>query len=113
MIGRARIGRGGLIGTAARTAVIAGTATATTGAMARHQQRRAYEQQAEYQAQQAAPQPVYAEPVQAAPAPEQVEAAPAGGGDDLYAQLQQLGQLHAQGILSDEEFAQAKAKILG
>ncbi len=111
MIGRARIGRGGLIGTAARTAVIAGTATATTGAMARHQQRKMYEQQAEYSAQQTAPQPVYAEPVQAAPAPAQVEAA--GGGDDLYAQLQQLGQLHAQGILSDEEFAQAKAKILG
>ncbi|HWK92915.1 MAG TPA: SHOCT domain-containing protein [Luteimicrobium sp.] len=106
MIGRARIGRGGLIGTAARTAVIAGTATATTGAMARHQQRKMYEQQAEYSAQQTAPQPVYAEP---APAP----AEPAGGGEDLYAQLQQLGQLHAQGILSDEEFAQAKAKILG
>jgi len=112
MIGRARIGRGGLIGTAARAAVIAGTATATTGAMARHQQRKMYEQQSAY-AQQPAPQQVYAEPVQAAPAPEQVEAAPAGGGDDLYAQLQQLGQLHAQGILSDEEFAQAKAKILG
>ncbi|GMA23285.1 hypothetical protein GCM10025864_10440 [Luteimicrobium album] len=112
MIGRARIGRGGLIGTAARTAVIAGTATATTGAVARHQQRKMYDQQAAYE-QQAAPQPVYAEPVQAAPAPAQVEAAPAGGGDDLYAQLQQLGQLHAQGILSDEEFAQAKAKILG
>jgi hypothetical protein len=110
MIGRARIGRGGLIGTAARTAVIAGTATATTGAMARHQQRRMYEQEQEFAAQQTAPQPVYAEP--AAPAPAQV-GAPAGGGEDLYAQLQQLGQLHAQGILSDAEFAQAKAKVLG
>lgn len=111
MIRRARIGRPGLIGTAARTAVIAGTATATTGAMARRQQRRAYEEQAEYSAQQTAPQPVYAEPAPAAPAPAQVDAA--GGGGDLYAQLQQLGQLHSQGILSDDEFAQAKSKILG
>ena len=38
--------------------------------------------------------------------------APAGGGSDLMAQLNQLGALHAQGILSDEEFAAAKAKLL-
>jgi len=81
--------------------------------MARHQQRRMYEQEQEYAAQQPAPQPVHAEPAPAAPAPSAPEGSPAGGGADLYAQLEQLGRLHAQGILSDEEFAQAKAKVLG
>jgi hypothetical protein len=92
--------------------VVAGTASATVGAVGRRQQRRAYEEQAAYAPQQQA-QPVYAEPVASPGPPPQAEAGPAGGDDDLYAQLQQLGQLHAQGILSDDEFAQAKAKVLG
>lgn len=120
-----RRGRPGLIGLAARTAVVAGTATAVSGGMQRHQAEKAnqeYQAQA-YQAQQqqaameaaaaqavanaqaAAPPPAPA----AAPAP---PAAPAGDGPDLMAQLTQLGTLHAQGILSDEEFAAAKAKLL-
>jgi hypothetical protein len=40
-------------------------------------------------------------------------AAPAGGGDDMIAQLEKLGQLHEQGILTDEEFAAQKQKLLG
>jgi len=79
---------------ATRTAVVAGTATAVSGRVARRQAGR-YDQQAQ----------------QAAPPPEQ--AAPAPAEDDSMAQLQQLAQLHTQGVLSDEEFAAAKAKILG
>lgn len=112
-----RVGRPGLIGMAARTAVVAGTATAVSGSVARHQQNKAneqYEQQAyEAQQQQAAMDAAAAQAVAnaqaAAPPP---APAPAGGGNDLMAQLQQLGTLHAQGILSDEEFAAAKAKLL-
>lgn len=112
-----RIGRPGLIGTAARTAVIAGTASATAGAVQRRQANRAQQsweaQQAEAAqeqarieaaAQQAAAQ--YAQPAPAAPA-----AAPAQ--DDLLGQLERLGQLHASGVLDDAEFAAAKAKLLG
>ena len=46
-----------------------------------------------------------------APAPAPAPAAPAGG-NDMIAQLQQLGQLHTQGVLSDDEFAAAKAKLI-
>lgn len=113
-----RFGRPGLIGMAARTAVVAGTATAVSGAVAGHQQRKAYERQEEqaYEAQQqqaamdAAAAQAVANAQYAAPAP--APAAPAGGGDDLMAKINQLAQLHAQGILSDDEFAAAKAKLL-
>ncbi|WP_159601804.1 SHOCT domain-containing protein [Agromyces humi] len=113
------MGRPGLVGMAARTAVVAGTATAVSGSMQRNQQAKAeqqYEaQQYEAQQQQAAMQQAAAEAVaqqQAAAAPPPA-AAPAGGGSDVIAQLQQLADLKAQGILSDEEFAAAKAKLLG
>jgi hypothetical protein len=103
---------------AARTAVVAGTATAVSGSVARHQQNKAneqYEAQAyEAQQQQAAMDAAAAQAVanaQAAAAPA-APAAPAGGGDDMMTKLQQLATLHAQGILSDEEFAAAKAKLL-
>jgi hypothetical protein len=86
----------GLLRMAARTAVVAGTATAVSGRVARRQAAR-YDQQAPQQ---------YAEPY-AEPAP----AAP--DQSDQVAQLQDLAQLHSQGALSDEEFAAAKAKILG
>ncbi len=79
----------GLVRMAARTAVISGTATAVSGRVA-HKQAQKY-------AAQSAP---------AAPA-----ATPAA--DDTSAKLQELANLHAQGILSDEEFAAAKAKALG
>ncbi|OCI32179.1 SHOCT domain-containing protein [Oerskovia enterophila] len=108
-----RVGRPGLLGTMARTAVIAGTASATAGAVQRHQQGKA-EQQAEaqqYQAQQQAEQQqMYA--AQAAQAQAPAAAAPAGGENDLLAQLEKLGQLKAAGVLDDAEFAAAKAKLL-
>ncbi len=112
-----RVGRPGLIGMAARTAVVAGTATAVSGSVARHQQNKSnehYEAQAyEAQQQQAAMDAAAAQAVanaQAA-APPPAPAAPAAG-DDMMAKLQQLATLHSQGILSDEEFAAAKAKLL-
>lgn len=115
-----RFGRPGLIGMAARTAVVAGTATAVTGSMQRHQQQKAQDQweQEQYEAQQqqaqmqAAAQQAAAQQAaaqQAAPPP----AAAAAPGGDLMAQLQQLATMHTQGLLSDEEFAAAKAKLLG
>jgi hypothetical protein len=112
-----RIGRPGLIGMAARTAVVAGTATAVSGSVARHQQQKAYQQQEaqayEMQQQQAAMEAAAAQAVAAQTPAQQAPAAPApGAGDDLMAKLTQLGQLHAQGILSDDEFAAAKAKLL-
>jgi hypothetical protein len=84
----------------ARTAVIAGTATATSNAVNRRQagKNAAAMQQAEQQ--------VYAQP---APPP---PAAPVEM-DDKLAQLERLGQLKAQGLLSEEEFAAQKAAILG
>lgn len=48
---------------------------------------------------------------QAAPAPPQ--AAPGPGGADMIGQLRQLGELHDQGVLTDEEFAQQKSRLLG
>ncbi|MDF1602874.1 SHOCT domain-containing protein [Nocardioides sp. YIM 152315] len=108
MMGR-RVGRPGLIGTVARTAVIAGTAQATSNAVNRRQMARAEEraQASAYQQEQAA----QAYPP-AAPAPAPAAAAPADAGDDLIAQLTRLGELHQQGLLSDEEFAAAKQRLL-
>ncbi len=91
----------GLLRMAARTAVVAGTATAVSGRVHRRQAARYDAQdQEQYDAQQAA-------------APPQAAAPAAPAQDDSMVQLQNLAQLHAQGVLSDEEFAAAKAKILG
>jgi hypothetical protein len=86
---------------AATTAVVAGTAGAV-----HHAQDQKYANQAAAQAP-ADPEVVYVQ----APAEPQAAAAPAG--DDLNSQLMQLSQLHNAGVLSDEEFTQAKAKLLG
>ena len=88
----------GLVRGMARTAVVAGTATAVSGRVGRRQQQR-WGQQAEAEQAQAAP---------AAPAP-----APPPDGGDVSSQLQELASMHASGALSDEEFAAAKAKVLG
>jgi len=85
----------GLVRMAARTAVVAGTATAVSGRVQRRQAAK-YDQQDQQQ---------YAEQQQYAPPP---PAEP-----DSTAELQNLAQLHNQGVLTDEEFAAAKAKILG
>ncbi|WP_173921805.1 SHOCT domain-containing protein [Agromyces sp. Marseille-P2726] len=122
-----RVGRPGLIGMAARTAVVAGTATAVSGSVQRHQQEKAQQQydQQQYEAQQqqaqmqaaaqqAAAQQQYTAQQQYAAQQQAAPAAPAGGGGtDLVAELQKLGALKERGILSDEEFAAAKAKLLG
>jgi hypothetical protein len=85
---------------AARTAVVAGTATAVSGRIARRQARK-YDQQAEQ------------EPAPQAPPPEAAPAQAAPPEDDLTAKVQQLAALHSQGLLTDEEFAAGKAKALG
>ncbi len=98
----------GLVRGMARTAVIAGTATAVSNRVSRRQAGRwaqqeeaqAYEQQQAY-AQQAAAQP--------APAP---AAAPAASNADLLGQLKQLGELRDAGVLTDAEFEAQKAKLL-
>ena len=83
----------GLLRMAARTAVVAGTATAVSGRVQRRQAARYAQEDEEQYAQQAPP-------------PEAAE-------EDETAQLQKLAALHTQGVLTDEEFAAAKAKILG
>ena len=92
----------GLLRMAARTAVVAGTATAVSGRVARRQARR-YDQQAE-------PEP---EPAPQAAPPEYAPAQEAPPEDDLTAKVQQLASMHTQGLLTDDEFAAAKAKALG
>jgi putative oligomerization/nucleic acid binding protein len=102
-----RRGRPGLLGTVGRTAVVAGTATATANAVNRHAQNKAAEkeQAAANEVQEAAPPPV---PV--APAPALAPAAAAG--DDLVSKLTELAKLRDSGVLSQEEFEQAKALVL-
>jgi hypothetical protein len=85
----------------ARTAVIAGTATATANAVNRRQ---ASKNMAAYES--AAAQTHSQQPVQ-------VAATPAPPEEDKYAQLERLAALKAQGILTEEEFQAEKAKILG
>ena len=102
----------GLIRGVARTAAIAGTATAVSGRVQRRQQNRwAAKDQQQYAEQQPPQQyaPPPQEPVYAAPPP----AAPAGGDMDAkLAQLKQLGELKDAGVLSEMEFEVQKNKIL-
>jgi Short C-terminal domain len=91
----------GLLRGVARTAVVAGTATAVSGRVQRRQAERFAERDANIVAQR---QQAYE---QTAPAP--AAAAP----DDTTSQLKQLADLHSQGILTDEEFSAKKAQILG
>ena len=94
----------GLLRGVARTAVVAGTATAVSNRVSRRQANRwAGQEQAQYaEPQYAAP------PLQYAPAP-----APAAPAVDPIEQLQRLADLKNQGILTEEEFAAQKARILG
>ena len=116
---RRRMGRPGLAGTMARTAVIAGTASAVSGSVQRKQAASAQQaadaqahsqQQATIQQQAASEQAAQA--AAAAPSPPPPAPAPAASGDDLVASLERLGALHTQGLLTDEEFAAAKARLL-
>ena len=95
----------GLMRGVARTAVIAGTATAVSNRVSRRQANRWNQQEeAQYQQEQAA-QPQYAQPAPPPPAP----AAPA---PDMVQQLKDLAELKDQGILTQAEFDALKAKIL-
>lgn len=96
-----RMGRPGLLGTMARTAVVAGTATAVSDSVSRRGAQRADEraqsQAAQYQAAQSQ-------------ASQQQAAATPG---DTMAKIRELADMRSQGLLTDEEFAAAKAQVLG
>ncbi|WP_371675389.1 SHOCT domain-containing protein [Streptomyces sp. NBC_01276] len=96
----------GLLRGIARTAVVAGTATAVSNRVSRRQGGRWAEQEAQQQQQAAAAAP----PPPPAPAPAPTMA------DDMSSridQLKELGALKEQGLLTEEEFAQQKSKLLG
>ena len=107
----------GLLRGVARTAVVAGTASAVSGRVQRRQAEKYADRDAaiaaqrtqSYQQQMYAAAPPQAAP-QAAPPP---AAAPAAGTTDLVDQLRSLAELRDQGILTEEEFAAQKAKLLG
>ncbi len=93
----------GLLRGMARTAVAAGTWTAVSNRVARHQYNKWGEQEAqEYQQPQYAQQPEYSQPAAPVPNPE----------DERIAKLKDLANLKAQGILTEEEFAAEKARVL-
>ena len=96
----------GLLRGVARTAVVAGTATAVSNRVSRRQANRwSTQEEAAYYEQQQYAQPQYAQPQYAPP--------PAAPEPDALSQLQKLGDLKAQGILTEAEFQAQKAKILG
>jgi hypothetical protein len=92
----------GLLRGIARTAVIAGTATAVSNRVSRRQARR-WSRHDDYQQEEA----VAAEPEAEEPPP------PGDSMDDKLAQLAKLGELKASGVLTEEEFAEQKQRILG
>ncbi len=106
-------GRGLMLVAGMRAGERRGQAQAEAAQQQQAQQQQLYESQqqaAEAQKQAAAAQQqLQAQQAAAPPA----AAAPAGGGSDVTAQLQKLADLHQQGILSDQEFASAKQKLLG
>jgi membrane protease subunit (stomatin/prohibitin family) len=93
----------GLLKGMAKTAVVAGTAQATRNAVNRHSAEKNYRAYSEAQQQVQGQQVVYTQPQQAAPPPK----------EDPIAQLERLGALKNQGVLTEEEFQAQKAKILG
>lgn len=97
-MGLLRPGRPGLLGMAARTAVVAGTASAVAGRVSHHQQQKYTQQEQEQYAQQAQ---------------YQQQAAPAQVEPEYMGELQQLAQLKSQGVITDAEFNAKKKQILG
>ena len=93
----------GLLRGVARTAAVAGTATAVSNRVSRRQYNRWADQEAQ----------AYQEPPPAPYAVAPSGPAPSAASDDRIAKLKDLADLKAQGILSDEEFAAEKARILG
>ena len=126
---RRRLGRGrggpGLLGTMARTAVVAGTAQAVAGRVGQAQQAAAHREQQAAAAQDQLRQvqmqaqvdaqvadALRAQSVPPAPAPAPAPAARPSV-DELHAQLTKLGELRQAGLLTDDEFARQKARLLG
>ncbi len=103
----------GLIRGVARTAVVAGTASAVAGRVNRKQQQKWAAQDQQTAQAQAYEQQQYAPPPQQQYAPPPEPAAPAAPAVDPIEQLTKLAELHEKGILTDAEFAVQKAKILG
>lgn len=105
-LARRPVGRGGLLGTAARTAVVAGTATAVAGGVATRQQAKAQQaaEAAAYEREQQAP------PPPPPPPPSQPSGPPP---DPTYAEIERLASLRESGVLTEHEFTAAKAKLLG
>jgi hypothetical protein len=102
----------GLVRGVARTAVVAGTATAVSGRVQRRQAAKFADRDAQTAAdREAAYQQQYQEPVYQQPPPPPPPPAPATG--DVVQQLKDLAELKNQGILTEEEFAAQKARILG
>jgi hypothetical protein len=97
----------GLLRGVARTAVVAGTATAVSGRVQRRQAEKFAGRDAQIYADREQAYQQQAAPAAADPAPA------AAGGDDVLDQLERLGKLHTDGVLTDEEFAAQKAKLLG
>ncbi|MBB3083775.1 SHOCT domain-containing protein [Geodermatophilus sabuli] len=99
---RGRLGRGrggpGLLGTMARTAVVAGTASSVAGRVTARQQAAAQQAGAQRP------------PVQQQP--KAADTGAASGVDHLHSQLTKLGELRQSGLLTDEEFAAQKARLL-
>ena len=93
-----RMGRPGLVGTMARTAVVAGTATAVAGGVRNRQEQQARANQQPQAAPEAPPPPP--------------SAAAAAADVDITGELTKLAEMRSNGLLTDEEFAAAKAKIL-
>jgi hypothetical protein len=96
----------------ARTAVVAGTATAVSGRVQRRQASRFAERDAQVAADRTRAYEADLAPQEAAYQQSPPQPAPSGGPDRLE-QLKTLGDLKAQGVLTEEEFAREKAKILG
>ncbi|MEU1349036.1 SHOCT domain-containing protein [Streptomyces sp. NPDC005776] len=94
----------GLLGAVARTAVVAGTASAVSGRVQRHQQARFAEDDSAQMAEEQTRQQAQAQAAQ------QQAAEPSG--DDLISQLERLAELKKQGILTDAEFDAQKARLL-
>jgi len=122
-----RRGRPGLMGTMARTAVVAGTATVVAGSVSQHSAQKAAQQQQAATAQQqqeAAQQQAMIDQAAAQAAAQtaaqlqtqqtaaQPAAPPAAAPDDRMAKIKELGEMRSQGLLTDEEFAAEKARIL-
>lgn len=99
--------RGAVVGGAG---YMAGKSAANRKTAEQQQDAQIAELQAQQAQQQAPPAPPQQAPPQPAPGP---QAAPAGAAGDTTAELERLAGLHQQGVLSDEEFAAAKKKVLG